>query len=65
MDLPIREVTAFEPNWHRDCETCGDGPTVDVVVDGRIVRDRVALCGPCTWGEAAMRNYHLWNGDGI
>jgi hypothetical protein len=61
MDPQIQEVEAFEPNYRRACETCGDLPTVDVVVNGRMVRGRAALCGACTWGGSDMRNPKLWN----
>jgi hypothetical protein len=65
MDIQIQEVTAFIPNFRRQCETCGDSPTVDVAIGHgatrQVVRGRVALCGVCTWGESAMRNYRLWN----
>ena len=60
MDGPIEPVCAFVPNYARHCENCNAVPTVDVVVNGRLALDRIALCGPCTWGEADMLDPSNW-----
>lgn len=60
MGDEIQPVSAFVPNYERKCENCGAVPIVDVVVNGRILPGRIALCGPCMWGEADMLDPSNW-----
>jgi hypothetical protein len=42
---PIETMTneeAFEKDWSRKCENCGETPVVNAT----------GLCGPCTFGES-------------
>jgi hypothetical protein len=55
-----RQIDSFEPDYDDTCEACGESPTVVAMRYGRI-EARVHLCGPCTWGEAAMINPREWN----
>ena len=56
----VTELDSYEPDWEQNCENCGQSPTVTGVKDGLIVLD-VGMCGPCTWGEAAMLDPDKWN----
>jgi hypothetical protein len=51
---------AFVPNDEGKCLSCGESPTVTVIVKGVIVHD-VGLCGPCTWGDATALDPGTWN----
>jgi hypothetical protein len=54
-------VSKFVPNYAHKCEVCENVPTVDVVVRGRVVLGRAALCAVCTWGEADLIDPATWN----
>ena len=38
----MTDEQAFEKDWTRGCEVCGQKPVVRAT----------GLCGPCTWGES-------------
>ncbi len=42
MPDEMTDEQAFEKDWKKACETCGQKPTVKAT----------GLCGPCTFGEA-------------
>jgi ribosomal protein L37E len=47
------------PNYKKRCLSCGARPTVELEdADGV---HSLMLCGPCTFGEARMRDPHEWN----
>ena len=54
------EIDSYEPDYLCECENCGQSPCVTAVKDGVIVH-QTDLCGPCTWGEAAMLDPTKWN----
>jgi hypothetical protein len=56
----VTEIDSFEPDYDDACSACGESPTVVAMRYGQIV-SRTHLCGPCTWGEAAMKNPREWN----
>lgn len=56
----VVEVDSFQPNYQRRCINCGQSPTVYAVKDAEVVYDS-EMCGPCTWGEAAMLDPANWN----
>ncbi|MBU6232553.1 hypothetical protein KGP36_08055 [Patescibacteria group bacterium] len=49
----------FRPNYRIKCQNCGQVPTVDVYVNGKL-ETRTELCGVCTWGEAACIDPEEW-----
>jgi hypothetical protein len=53
-------IDAYVANFEIECEVCGQTPTVECEKDGKIVH-QVGMCGPCTWGEAAMLEPDKWN----
>jgi hypothetical protein len=53
------QIDSYEPNYGRQCEVCGESPTVTGVFQGRVVYDG-SMCGVCTWGEAACRDPANW-----
>ena len=61
MSTEPEVIDRYEPDWETSCEVCGQTPTVTGVRDGKIVL-HVAMCGPCTWGEAACLDPEEWNG---
>ena len=54
------EVDSFEPDYKHRCCVCGQKPVVTAVKDGKVVMG-TDMCGPCTWGEAAMLDPEEWN----
>ena len=53
-------IDAYVANFEIACEVCGQTPTVECEKDGKIIH-QVGMCGPCTWGEAAMLEPEKWN----
>lgn len=57
-------VDSYEPDYEGECESCGvsatEQPLVTVVRHGRQIA-HLGMCGPCTWGGAAMLNPREWN----
>lgn len=53
-------LDSYDPDYEVPCENCGQYPTVTGVKDG-IVEMHTGMCGPCTWGEAAMLDPEEWN----
>jgi hypothetical protein len=53
MSDDLESLSAFRPDWKRQCETCGNAPVVGAT----------GLCGPCTWGEAETMNGAWWGDD--
>lgn len=53
-------VDRFEPDFKTKCMVCDQSPTVTGVADGKVVVE-TEMCGPCTWGEAAMLDWKKWN----
>lgn len=49
----------FKPNYDNECEACGNTPTVDIYVNGKL-ESTTSLCGVCTWGEAACVDPENW-----
>lgn len=49
----------FKPNYELPCEVCGQTPTIDIFVEGKLER-RTEMCGPCTWGEADTIDPENW-----
>lgn len=49
----------FRPNYKFKCQNCGQTPTVDVYVDGKL-EYLSELCGCCMWGEAACIDPENW-----
>lgn len=56
----VTQVDRFVPDDTGVCESCGRSPTVSAEKDGVLVYQG-KLCGPCTWGEAAMLDPSQWN----
>ena len=54
------ELDSYEPDYATECVNCGQRPTVTGVKDGEVVVS-TEMCGPCTWGEAAMLDPEMWN----
>lgn len=42
QDKDLTDEEAFEKDWSRKCENCGQTPVVNAT----------GLCGPCTFGES-------------
>lgn len=59
--MNVVRVDSFVPDYKRCCEVCGDCPVVTAIVSGEPIEFGGTLCGPCTWGEAAMRDPANWN----
>lgn len=59
----ILEVEAFEPNFTRECETCGTSPTVETVANGKRWRSLAALCGACKFDDPNKADPRTWNKD--
>lgn len=53
-------IERWEPDHGRRCVNCGQRPVVTGIAAG-VVAYRGELCGPCTWGDAALRDPDLWN----
>ena len=49
----------LNPNYETPCVVCGQTPTVDIYVEGKLA-NRLELCGPCTWGEADTIDPENW-----
>lgn len=49
----------FKPNYDVKCMVCGQTPTVDIYVAGKL-RTHLELCGPCCWGEANTLDPNSW-----
>ena len=49
----------FRPNYDIACEVCGQTPTIDIYVCGKL-RSHHGLCGPCCWGEADTIDPENW-----
>lgn len=60
MDNEVIQLDRFAPDYTHECINCGRIPVVTGVKDGKTVYQG-EMCGPCTWGEAAMLNPELWN----
>ena len=60
-EAPLEEIVidAWEPNYARACENCGQRPCVSGVTGGKVVYDGT-MCGVCTWGEAACLDPANW-----
>lgn len=54
-------IDRYKPDYKRKCCNCGQKPVVTAVSDGKRVID-FEMCGPCTFGEAAMLDPDNWNG---
>lgn len=50
----------YHPNFHSECRCCGTSPTV--IVEGHCEPD-TGLCGSCFFGDKAMYDWELWNGN--
>lgn len=48
-----------EPNYEKQCQVCGQLPTVDVIEPGQEPY-HTELCGPCHWGEADCIDPENW-----
>lgn len=59
-DGEVTQVDAFVPNFTRQCENCGQSPTVMAMKDGKVVYQGT-MCGPGTWGDADMADPNKWN----
>lgn len=53
-------LDSFQPDHKHRCTVCGNTPVVTGVRKGKVVYQS-DLCGPCTWGEAAMLDPSKWN----
>jgi hypothetical protein len=60
MTNDVVTIDRFEPNYEGKCCNCGQSPTVNGVKGGEVVYEG-EMCGPCTWGEAAMLDPDEWN----
>ena len=60
MSEEFISIDSYQPNYKRKCEVCDQKPVVTGVKDGKVVY-RGTMCGPCTWGESAMRDPEQWN----
>jgi len=49
----------FVPNYDDECMVCGQSPTVDIYVNGKL-ENETEMCGVCTWGEAACIDPENW-----
>jgi hypothetical protein len=49
----------FEPDYKNECDVCGATPVVTVTRAGKVM-NTTGMCGPCTWGEAAMVDPDEW-----
>lgn len=49
----------FKPNYKSSCMNCGQKPTVDVFVEGNMVR-ATKLCGPCNFGDTSTIDPENW-----
>lgn len=50
----------FEPDYEKQCDNCGQVPTVRIVnAQGQEVM-HTEMCGPCTWGEAETIDLEKW-----
>lgn len=58
--MEVTLVDAFMPDYSRHCTVCGAVPVVTAVKGDELVYEG-QLCGPCTWGEAAMADPDEWN----
>ncbi|MFP4891262.1 hypothetical protein [Paraburkholderia sp. EG304] len=56
---PPSRIDAWVPDYGRECEACGSTPCVSGLSDGHVVYAG-ALCGVCTWGEAACSDPANW-----
>ena len=54
------EVDGFYPNMKNKCMVCGQIGTVCPVKDN-VRQGDLDLCGPHTWGQAAMLDPAAWN----
>lgn len=54
------QLDSFQPDYVHECEVCGQTPIVTGVKDGKTVYSS-GMCGPCTFGEAAMLDPKEWN----
>lgn len=53
MSDTLESLSAFRPDWTRECEVCGQKPVVSAT----------GLCGPHTFGEADTLNGAWWSED--
>lgn len=60
MEPPVVQGDSYEPDYTSKCMSCGGTPVVTVMLKGECIYN-VGLCGPCTWGEAAMADPEKWN----
>jgi len=56
----VVEIDSWQPDYQHKCIVCDATPVVTGVKDGKVVYQG-EMCGPCTWGEAAMLDPEKWN----
>jgi hypothetical protein len=56
---PEAQEAEFRPNYTIKCDVCGQTPTVDIFVSGKL-ESHMEMCGCCTWGEAACIDPSNW-----
>ena len=60
-DDPLEiEIDSFQPDYAHECDNCGQSPVVTGIRRGTVIY-LSGMCGPCTWGEAAMLDPEEWN----
>ena len=61
MTVKTVQIKSYEPNYEALCIVCGQTPIVNAVDDKYCIVYTTGMCGPCTWGEAAMIDPEEWN----
>lgn len=55
----VIEGAKFMPNYEDECMVCGQSPTIDIYVNGKL-ENKTEMCGVCTWGEANCIDPENW-----
>lgn len=51
----------YVPDYDTPCDICGAVPTVTIVDSNGEQKTHYEMCGPCTFGDAAMLDPQEWN----